>query len=167
MKTIVLGSDHAGVLLKEQIKSYLLEEGFFILDKGCYTCESCDYPDIAELVCREINSETKGILVCGTGIGMSIKANRYDHIRCAVCTNEFMAEMTRKHNDANVIALGSRILDNDTSKQSKRLYGTRLFVKSPKILAKENNPTVILKAGVYNSEIRKDILNNIDLIGIS
>ena len=115
MKTIVLGSDHAGVLLKEQIKSYLLEEGFFILDKGCYTCESCDYPDIAELVCREINSETKGILVCGTGIGMSIKANRYDHIRCAVCTNEFMAEMTRKHNDANVIALGSRILDNDTS----------------------------------------------------
>lgn len=115
MKSIVLGSDHAGVTLKEQIKSYLLEEGFFILDKGCYTSESCDYPDIAELVCREINSETKGILVCGTGIGMSIKANRYDHIRCAVCTNEFMAEMTRKHNDANVIALGSRILDNDTS----------------------------------------------------
>ena len=115
MKTIVLGSDHAGVTLKEQIKSYLLEEGFFILDKGCYTCESCDYPDLAELVCREINSETKGILVCGTGIGMSIKANRYDHIRCAVCTNELMAEMTRKHNDANVIALGSRILDNDTS----------------------------------------------------
>ncbi len=115
MKTIVLGSDHAGIMLKEQIKSYLLEEGYFILDKGCYTSESCDYPDIAELVCREINSETKGILVCGTGIGMSIKANRYNHIRCGLCTNELMAEMTRKHNDANVLAIGARILDNDTS----------------------------------------------------
>jgi ribose 5-phosphate isomerase B len=115
MKTIVLGSDHAGIMLKEQIKSYLLEEGYFILDKGCYTSESCDYPDIAELVCREINSETKGILVCGTGIGMSIKANRYNHIRCGLCTNELMAEMTRKHNNANVLAIGARILDNDTS----------------------------------------------------
>lgn len=115
MKTIVLGSDHAGIMLKEQIKSYLLEEGYFILDKGCYTSESCDYPDIAELVCREINSETKGILVCGTGIGMSIKANRYNHIRCGLCTNELMAEMTRKHNDANVLAIGARILDNDIS----------------------------------------------------
>ncbi len=115
MKTIVLGSDHAGIMLKEQIKSYLLEEGYFILDKGCYTSESCDYPDIAELVSREINSETKGILVCGTGIGMSIKANRYNHIRCGLCTNELMAEMTRKHNDANVLAIGARILDNDTS----------------------------------------------------
>ena len=115
MKTIVLGSDHAGIMLKEQIKSYLLEEGYFILDKGCYTSESCDYPDIAELVCREINSETKGILVCGTGIGMSIKANRYNHIRCSLCTNELMAEMTRKHNNANVLAIGARILDNDTS----------------------------------------------------
>ena len=115
MKTIVLGSDHAGIMLKEQIKSYLLEEGYFILDKGCYTSESCDYPDIAELVCREINSETKGILVCGTGIGMSIKANRYNHIRCGLCTNELMAEMTRRHNDANVLAIGARILDNDTS----------------------------------------------------
>ena len=115
MKTIVLGSDHAGIMLKEQIKSYLLEEGYFILDKGCYTSESCDYPDIAELVSREINSETKGILVCGTGIGMSIKANRYNHIRCGLCTNELMAEMTRKHNDANVLAIGARILDNDIS----------------------------------------------------
>ena len=115
MKTIVLGSDHAGIMLKEQIKSYLLEEGYFILDKGCYTSESCDYPDIAELVCREINSDTKGILVCGTGIGMSIKANRYNHIRCGLCTNELMAEMTRRHNDANVLAIGARILDNDTS----------------------------------------------------
>ena len=115
METIVLGSDHAGIMLKEQIKSYLLEEGYFILDKGCYTSESCDYPDIAELVCREINSETKGILVCGTGIGMSIKANRYNHIRCGLCTNELMAEMTRKHNNANVLAIGARILDNDTS----------------------------------------------------
>ena len=115
MKTIVLGSDHAGIMLKEQIKSYLLEEGYFILDKGCYTSESCDYPDIAELVSREINSETKGILVCGTGIGMSIKANRYNHIRCGLCTNELMAEMTRKHNNANVLAIGARILDNDTS----------------------------------------------------
>ena len=115
MKTIVLGSDHAVIMLKEQIKSYLLEEGYFILDKGCYTSESCDYPDIAELVCREINSDTKGILVCGTGIGMSIKANRYNHIRCGLCTNELMAEMTRRHNDANVLAIGARILDNDTS----------------------------------------------------
>ena len=114
---IIIGSDHAGFQLKEQIKQYLIEEGHGIIDKGCYTEESCDYPDIAEMVCKDVNSNTDdiGILICGTGIGMSIKANRYTYIRCGLCLNKTMAEMTRKHNNANVLALGARIIDTNTA----------------------------------------------------
>ena len=116
MTRIIIGSDHAGLLLKDELKLYLIEGGYNIIDKGCYTNESCDYPDIAESVCKEIHSdEEKGILICGTGIGMSIKANRFNHIRCALCFNEYMGELTRKHNNANVIAFGSKIIDNKTA----------------------------------------------------
>ena len=116
MTRIIIGSDHRGLLLKEEIKLYLIEEGYQIIDNGCYTDKSCDYPEIAESVCKAIhNEEEKGILISETGIGMSIKANRFCHIRCALCSNELMSEMSRKHSNANVIALGSKITDSKTA----------------------------------------------------
>ena len=109
---LVIGSDHGGIHLKEVLKQHLAERGIEVSDAGTYTEESCDYPDIAEKVCREItdgNAE-RGILVCGTGIGMSMAANKVRGIRAALCGDVFSATMSREHNNANVICLGERVL---------------------------------------------------------
>ena len=108
---LVIGSDHGGIHLKEVLKQHLAERGIEVSDAGTYTEESCDYPDIAVKVCREItggNAE-RGILVCGTGIGMSMAANKVPGIRAAVCGDCFSAEATRQHNDANMMALGAAV----------------------------------------------------------
>ena len=109
---IVIGSDHGGFHLKEILKQHLAERGIEVTDAGTYTEESCDYPDIAVKVCREITEGKagKGILVCGTGIGMSMAANKVKGIRAALCGDVFSATMSREHNDANVICLGERVL---------------------------------------------------------
>ena len=109
---IVIGSDHGGFHLKEVLKQHMAERGIEVTDAGAYTEESCDYPDIALKVCREItagNSE-RGVLVCGTGIGMSMAANKVKGIRAALCGDGVSAAMGREHNDANVICLGERVL---------------------------------------------------------
>ena len=109
---IVIGSDHGGIHLKEVMKQHLAERGIEVDDAGTYTEESCDYPDIAVKVCREITEgkADRGILVCGTGIGMSMAANKIKGIRAALCGDVFSATMSREHNDANVICLGERVL---------------------------------------------------------
>ena len=109
---IVIGSDHGGTHLKEALKQHLAERGIEVTDAGTYTEESCDYPDIALKVCREITEgkSERGILVCGTGIGMSMAANKVKGIRAALCGDVFSAAMSREHNDANVICLGERVL---------------------------------------------------------
>lgn len=109
---IVLASDHGGFQLKETIKEHLIKSGYNITDIGAYNTDSVDYPDYgqraAEMVAnREFN---RGIIICGTGIGISIAANKVKGIRCALCTNEFMAKLSRMHNDANMLALGERVL---------------------------------------------------------
>ena len=109
---IVIGSDHGGIHLKEVLKQHLAERGIEFLDAGTYTEESCDYPDIALKVCQKIttgNAE-RGILVCGTGIGMSMAANKVKGIRAALCGDVFSATMSREHNNANVVCLGERVL---------------------------------------------------------
>lgn len=108
---IAVGSDHGGIHLKELLKGWLQDRGIEVRDLGTYTEESCDYPDIAAAVCREVTGGTaeRGILVCGTGIGMSIAANKIHGIRAALCTDVFSAEMSREHNDANVLCLGERV----------------------------------------------------------
>lgn len=108
---ISIGCDHGGLNLKENIKKYLDEKGLSYKDFGTYDEKSCDYPDIAKKVCESITSgeSEEGILVCGTGIGMSIAANKIDGIRAAHVTDTFSARMTKEHNDANVICLGERI----------------------------------------------------------
>lgn len=108
---IALGCDHGGFVAKDAVIFYLAQNGFEVLDFGTFSEESCDYPDYALKVCEKVVSKEcdKGILICGTGIGMSIAANKVNGIRCAHVTDEFSAEMTRRHNDTNVIALGARI----------------------------------------------------------
>ena len=111
MKKIILGCDHAAVELKNDIISHLTERGFDTEDVGTYTSESCDYPLIATKLCRKVLDEgVLGILVCGTGIGMSIAANKHKGIRAAVCSDTFSARLTRIHNDANVLCLGARVV---------------------------------------------------------
>ena len=109
---IALGSDHGGFELKQEIKKYLDENGLAYKDYGSYTSDSVDYPVYAKKVVEAIkNGECdKGVLICGTGIGISIAANRYEGIRAALCTDCFMAEATRQHNDANILAMGGRVV---------------------------------------------------------
>ena len=115
LKIIALGSDHAGFELKEKIKQYLEKRKLKIKDYGCYSEESVDYPDYAEKVARTVanGKAEKGIVICGTGIGMSMAANKVLGIRAALCWNEETAEMSRKHNDANILCLGARMIDHE------------------------------------------------------
>jgi ribose 5-phosphate isomerase B len=108
---IAIGCDHGGINLKSAILKKLDEMGESYKDFGTYTAESCDYPDIAKAVCGAIVSGEceKGILICGTGIGMSMAANKVKGIRAAHVTDTFSARMTKEHNDANVICMGERI----------------------------------------------------------
>jgi ribose 5-phosphate isomerase B len=109
---ISLGSDHAGLALKKEIVRYLECAGHTVLDRGTSTEASVDYPDFAALVCNDIQSGAaeRGILICGTGIGMSIAANKHACIRAALCHDTFSARATREHNDANVLCLGQRVI---------------------------------------------------------
>ncbi len=111
---IFLSSDHAGFELKEKVKSFLIDNNFVYEDLGCSSLEPVDYPDFAKLLSKKIKDKNNstGILFCGTGIGISMAANRFQHIRAALCTSVEMASKSRKHNDANVLALGGRILED-------------------------------------------------------
>lgn len=113
MRKIFIGADSAGYELKEIIKKYLLERGHEVVDVGCDSTASCHYPEFASKVSLGVLSDLEGsfgILVCGTGIGMSMCANKYHGIRAAVCGDTFSAKMTRCHNDANVLCLGARVI---------------------------------------------------------
>ena len=106
---IALGSDHGGLALKRHVMEYLDARGLEYQDFGCYTAESCDYPDFGEAAARAVASGEydRGIVICTTGIGVSITANKVNGIRCALCSDPFCAEMTRRHNDANMLAIGA------------------------------------------------------------
>ena len=109
---ISLGSDHGGYALKEKIKKYLEEKGYECKDMGCYSLESCDYPVYGRAAAQAVaNGECeRGILVCSSGIGVSIVANKVPGIRCAHCHDTYCAKYTRLHNDANMIAFGEKVL---------------------------------------------------------
>ena len=107
-----IGSDHGGYALKQEIMKHLTERGIEYRDYGTFSTDSCDYPDYGEAVGRAVASGEceRGIVVCGTGIGISIAANKVHGVRCALCGDCFSAQMAREHNDANVLALGARVL---------------------------------------------------------
>ena len=110
MQNIIIGSDHGGYDLKQEIKAYLDDKGYDVTDVGTHSKDSCDYPVIAKKVAEGVlTTFGRGILICGTGIGMSIAANRYKGIRASVCTDTYTAKMTRLHNDSNILCLGQRV----------------------------------------------------------
>ena len=109
---IGIASDHAGFALKGVVKAYLTEKGYTVIDCGTDSEASCDYPVFAKALCKEINDGNAqlGILICGTGIGMSMAANKVKGIRAALCSDCFSAKFTRAHNDSNVMCLGARVM---------------------------------------------------------
>lgn len=109
---IYIGSDHAGFELKQSVIEYLKKNNIDFTDVGCYNMQSMDFPDIAQEVCKAIidSKAEKGILICGTGIGISIAANKFKGIRAALCSDTFSAKCTRLHNDANVLCMGGRVI---------------------------------------------------------
>lgn len=121
---IALGCDHGGFAIKEAVKKYLEESGIEYNDFGTYSEESVDYPVYAKKVADAVASGDceKGILCCGTGIGISIAANKVNGIRAAVVTNEFCAEMTRRHNDANILAMGGRVITDEQAVKFAKIF---------------------------------------------
>ncbi len=109
---IAIGSDHGGFELKGEIDKYLSENGYEVKDFGTYSTDSCDYPDYGVKVAEAVasNEYDFGILICGTGIGISIAANKVPGIRAALCSDTFSAHATREHNDANILAMGARVV---------------------------------------------------------
>lgn len=118
MKKLYIGCDHAALHMKNDLIGYLNDKGYEIEDVGPYTPESVDYPVYAKKVCDKVlaDKESLGILICGTGIGMSIAANKVKGIRAAAVSEVFSAIMTRKHNDANVLCMGARVIGIETAK---------------------------------------------------
>ncbi len=112
-ETVALGADHAGFALKEAIKQYLNQAGFGVEDMGCASTDSVDYPDFAAAVARRVsgNQARAGVLVCNTGIGMSIAANKVQGVRAALVSDPHTAQMSREHNDANVLVLGAKDME--------------------------------------------------------
>ncbi len=120
---VFIGSDHGGYEMKENIKVFLKELGVDVEDLGTYSLSSCDYPDIAKNVAENVakNGE-KGILICGSGIGMSIAANKIEGVRCALCHDAYTAEFARRHNNANIIAFGGRTTGLEIAKQMVKIF---------------------------------------------
>ena len=127
MKNIILASDHAGFKLKEVIKNFLIKKRKKVLDLGAYNTNSVDYPDFAHRLSNKIKNNNKqfGILVCGSGVGMSIAANRHKNVRAALCYDMKSTKLSRKHNNANVIAIGSRF-----TKKSNALKYVNAFINT-------------------------------------
>ena len=126
---IAIGCDHGGYLLKQDILIWLEENDYEFEDFGCYNTESVDYPIYAEKVARAVASGEceKGIVICTTGIGVSMAANKVKGIRCALCDDSYSAEMTRRHNDANVLAMGAGIIGPNMAKKITEVFLTTAF----------------------------------------
>ena len=123
-KILALGSDHAGYYLKEFIKKELIAQGYEIEDFGCYSSESVDYPDIIHPLALAINDGKieKGIILCGTGIGVDMVANKYPNVRAALCCDEERARLSRSHNNANVLALGARFVSESDAMKMIQIF---------------------------------------------
>ncbi|NOZ83612.1 MAG: ribose 5-phosphate isomerase B [Epsilonproteobacteria bacterium] len=127
-KRVVIGSDHAGFEMKEQIKKYLRQKGYDVLDEGTDSTNSVDYPDFAAKTAAEcLKNGAMGIVICGTGIGASISANKIKGIRAALCHDAYTAIYSRRHNDANILTLGGRVTGIDVGIQIVDLFLSTKF----------------------------------------
>lgn len=128
-ETIAIASDHAGVGLKSVLKEDLAELGFAVLDLGTQGEQSVDYPDVADALADAIGADgvTRGVAICGSGIGISMAANRHRHVRAALCHDSLSAKLAREHNDANVLALGARLIGTDAARDCLRTFLATAF----------------------------------------
>jgi ribose 5-phosphate isomerase B len=128
---LAIGADHAGFAYKEQLKKYLLEKKFEIIDKGTYSTDSVDYPDFAHPVANAVaNKEVdSGILICGSANGVAIVANKHQGIRAAICWTNEIAELARMHNDANIICIPARFVDVNLAKSMTDIFLETKFEK--------------------------------------
>lgn len=126
---VIIGSDHGGFSLKGVIKELIIKLDHEVEDVGCFSSESVNYPDIAEHVCQKVVSgdADSGVLICGTGIGMSMAANRHRQIRAALCHDHYTAVMSREHNNANVLCLGERVLGIGVAEDIVRAWFNSYF----------------------------------------
>ena len=126
---ISLASDHGGFALKEHVKKYLEAKGLEVKDCGCYSTESCDYPVFGRAAAEAVGSGEceKGIVICTTGIGISITANKVKGVRCALCSEPFSAEMTRRHNNANMLAMGAGMIGPNMAERLVDVFLTTEF----------------------------------------
>jgi ribose 5-phosphate isomerase B len=121
---VALGADHAGFAIKESLKSWLIDQNYQVLDYGTHSPEPVDYPDYAALVGEAVaaGKVERGVLVCGTGIGMAIAANKVGGVRAAACSDLYTARMSREHNDANVLTLGGRLMGPEMALDILRMW---------------------------------------------
>jgi ribose 5-phosphate isomerase B len=126
---IALGSDHAGFQLKETLKPYLISKGYEIMDFGCYSEERVDYPDFAHYVSEAVSKKeyNMGLLICGSGNGINMAANKHKEIRSALCWNAEIAELARLHNDANILTLPGRYITEEEAKKCVDVFYTTKF----------------------------------------
>lgn len=143
---IAIGCDHSGISLKSEIITFFKENQIDFIDCGCFDKQSVDYPDIAKLVCDKIKLKQvdKGVLICGTGIGISMSANKINGIRAALCHDEFSAKYTRLHNNSNVLCLGARVIGSGIATEilqtflSYNFEGGRHSKRVDKLMSLEN-----------------------------
>jgi len=123
-ETIAIASDHAGVDLKSILKEDLAALGFEVLDLGTQDEQSVDYPDMADALANAIDGQhvSRGVAICGSGIGISMAANRHRHVRAALCHDALSAKLAREHNDANVLAMGARLIGTETARDCLRTF---------------------------------------------
>lgn len=150
-RRIAIGCDHGGFALKREVIPFIDSLGYELIDMGCYDENSVDYPDVAFSLAERVGSGeiSRGILICGTGIGISISANKVRGVRCALCTDETMARLTREHNDSNILALGGRIVGSELAKsivktwlETEFSHGERHVKRIGKISEYENKQNI-------------------------
>lgn len=147
---IAIGADHAGFRLKEVVKGFLISSNYEVVDFGTMSLDSVDYPDFALKVAKEVSigNFEFGILICGTGVGMSIVANKVKKIRAALCNDLFTSEKAREHNNANILCMGGRIIGEDLAKEIVRVFLATPYAfgrhekRIEKIDKYENNPDI-------------------------
>ncbi len=122
--SIVMGSDHAAYALKEKVKAYLVNRSVDVEDVGCFSEDSVDYPDFGMKVASAVSEGKfdKGILMCGTGLGMSMVANKFPHVRAALCGGLFSAMMSRRHNDSNILVMGARVIGESLAMEIVKVW---------------------------------------------
>lgn len=127
---VLIGSDHAGYRLKENLRAYLSKMNYEVNDYGAFSEESCDYPTVAHALSKDVvDKNARGILICGSGIGMSMAANKVKGVRAALCADEYTAQLSRQHNDSNVLCMGARTLEKDEAKKIVMRWLTTDFSK--------------------------------------